>query len=64
MPDLHTLSAIELCTAYASGQLSPVQATQAVIEQIARQEPRLNALYAYDPEAALAQARASEASGS
>ena len=61
MPDLHTLSATELCAAYASGQLSPVQATQAVIEQIARQEPRLNALYAYDPEAALAQARASEA---
>ena len=61
MPDLHTLSATELCAAYASGQLSPVQATQAVIEQIARQEPRLNALYAYEPEAALAQARASEA---
>ena len=61
MPDLHTLSATELSAAYASGQLSPVQATQAVIEQIARQEPRLNALYAYDPEAALAQARASEA---
>ena len=61
MPDLHSLSATELCAAYASGQLSPVQATQAVIEQIARQEPRLNALYAYDPEAALAQARASEA---
>ena len=61
MPDLHTLSATELSAAYGSGQLSPVQATQAVIEQIARQEPRLNALYAYEPEASLAQARASEA---
>ena len=61
MPALHALSAIELSAAYASGALSPVQATQAVIEQIARQEPQLNALYAYDPEAALAQARASQA---
>ena len=61
MPALHALSAIELSAAYASGALSPVQATQAVIQQIARQEPQLNALYAYDPEAALAQARASQA---
>ena len=61
MPALHTLSATELSAAYASGQLSPVQASQAVIDQIARQEPQLNALYAYDPEAVLAQARASEA---
>jgi len=61
MTALHTLSATELSAAYASGRLSPVEATQAVIDQIARQEPRLNALYAYDPEAALAQARASQA---
>ena len=61
MPALHALSAIELSAAYASGALSPVEATQAVIAQIARQEPQLNALYAYDPEAALAQASASEA---
>ena len=61
MAALHTLSATELSTAYASGRLSPVEATQAVIAQIARQEPQLQALYAYDPEAALDQARASEA---
>ena len=61
MPVLHTLSATELSAAYASGQLSPVEATQAVIDQIERQEPRLRALYAYDPDAALAQARASQA---
>ena len=61
MPALHTLSATELSAAYASGQLSPVEATQAVIDQIERQEPRLRALYAYDPDAALAQARASQA---
>ena len=61
MPALHSFSATELSAAFAEGRLSPVEATQAVIEQIERQEPRLNALYAYDPEAALAQARASEA---
>ena len=61
MPALHNLGATELAAAYAAGRLSPVEVTQAVIAQIARQEPRLNALYAYDPEAALVQARASQA---
>ena len=60
MPALHTLGATELAAGYANGSLSPVEATQAVIDQIARLEPRLQALYAYDPEAALAQARASQ----
>ena len=61
MPALHTLSATALAQAFADGSLSPVAATQAVIDQIERCEPTLHALYAYDPEAALAQARASEA---
>jgi len=61
MTDLHTLSATELAAAYAARQLSPVEATQAVIAQIEAREPQLCALYAYDPGAALAQARASEA---
>lgn len=55
------LSAAELLAAYAAGSLSPVEVTQAVIARIEVLEPRLNALYAYDPEAALAAARASEA---
>jgi len=61
MTDLHTLSATELAAAYAARRLSPVEVTQAVLDQIARREPQLCALYAHDPEAALAQARASEA---
>jgi len=61
MAELHELSASELAAGFAAGTLSPVEAAQAVIAQIARAEPVLNALYAYDPEAALAQARASEA---
>ncbi|MBI3367344.1 MAG: amidase [Burkholderiales bacterium] len=55
------LGAAELSAAFASGRLSPVEVTQAVIAQIERREPELCALYAYDPDAALAQARASEA---
>ncbi len=55
------LGAAELSQAFARRELSPVEVTQAVISQIERCEPHLNALYAYDPEAALAQARASEA---
>jgi Asp-tRNA(Asn)/Glu-tRNA(Gln) amidotransferase A subunit family amidase len=61
MSDLHTLSASALADGYANGTISPVEATQAVIAQIGRREPELCALYQYDPEAALAQARESEA---
>jgi aspartyl-tRNA(Asn)/glutamyl-tRNA(Gln) amidotransferase subunit A len=61
MTTLHTLSATELAQAFAQRTLSPVEVTQAVIAQIERREPSLCALYAYQPEAALAQARASEA---
>lgn len=61
MSELHTLSACELADAYAAGRLSPVEVTRAVIAQIDRREPELCALYAYDPEAALEQARASQA---
>jgi len=61
MAELHDWSAAELSRAYAARRLSPVEATQAVIAHIARWEPSLHALYAYDPERALAAARASEA---
>ena len=61
MPGLHTLSATDLSLAFARHSLSPVEVTQAVINQIARCEPQINALYAFDPEAALASARDSEA---
>ena len=61
MAELHELSAAELSRLYAAGQASPVEVTQAVIAHIARWEPRLCALYAYDPDSAMAQARESEA---
>jgi Asp-tRNA(Asn)/Glu-tRNA(Gln) amidotransferase A subunit family amidase len=61
MTDLHAWSAADLSAAYAKRDLSPVQVTEAVIAHIARWEPRLNALYAYAPERALAAARESEA---
>ena len=61
MSELHELSATELSRLYATGEASPVEVTQAVIAHIARWEPQLCALYAYDPEGALGQARESEA---
>jgi Asp-tRNA(Asn)/Glu-tRNA(Gln) amidotransferase A subunit family amidase len=61
MSALHELSAAQLSRLYATGEASPVEVTQAVIAHIARWEPRLCALYAYDPDSALHQARESEA---
>jgi len=61
MSELHELSAAELSGLYATGEASPVEVTQAVIAHIARWEPQLCALYAYDPDSALQQARESEA---
>ena len=58
---LHDLPATELVALYASGALSPVESTRAVLERIHAWEPHLHATYALDGEAALAQARASEA---
>src|SRR6218665_648944 len=61
MSDLHDLSAHALMAAYRQRQLSPVEVRQAVLPHIARWEPHLQATYLRRPEAALAQARASEA---
>ena len=61
MTALHTLSAAALSTAYAQRTLSPVDVVQAVIQQIERREPQLQALYHADADAALLQARQSEA---
>ncbi len=61
-PDaLHALSAIEMLAAYASKALSPLEVTRAVLQQIERCEPHLCAMYALDPQGALAQAEASQA---
>ena len=61
MAALHELTAAELSRLYAAGAASPVEAVAAVIAHIERWEPHLHALWACDPEAALAAARESEA---
>jgi Asp-tRNA(Asn)/Glu-tRNA(Gln) amidotransferase A subunit family amidase len=61
MAELHQLGAAQLAALYRRGDASPVEAVRAVIAHIERCEPKLHALYAYDPEAALEAARASEA---
>jgi len=55
------LTATELCAAYAARRLSPVEVTKAAFERIARWEPKLNAMFVLSTDAALAQAKASEA---
>ena len=59
--DLHDLPAHALLAAYRARTLSPVEVTQAVLDHMARWEPQLHATWLLRPEAALAQARASEA---
>ncbi|MBD2749050.1 amidase [Microvirga sp. BT688] len=53
-------SASQLLEAYARKSISPVDATKAVIARIEAYEPRLQALYAFDPEAALSAATEAE----
>ena len=55
------LTAAELTAAYRCGELSPVQATAEVLAHVALCEPALQATCAWQPEAALAMARQSEA---
>jgi aspartyl-tRNA(Asn)/glutamyl-tRNA(Gln) amidotransferase subunit A len=50
-----------LCSAYAKGKVSPVEATQAALERIGDWEPSLNAMYLVKADQALAAARHSEA---
>jgi Asp-tRNA(Asn)/Glu-tRNA(Gln) amidotransferase A subunit family amidase len=59
--DLADASAAELSALYRLGQASPEEAVRAVIDRIGRWEPTLCALYAYEPERALADARAGTA---
>ena len=60
MAAIHERSAAELAAAYASGELSPVQVTRALLERIEAWDPRINAMYRVQRESALEQARASE----
>ncbi len=60
MTALHELPAHALAQAYARSEVSPVEATRAALARVAAWEPRLNAMYRLDAEAALAAARDSE----
>ncbi|WP_449221293.1 amidase [Tistrella mobilis] len=56
MTSLADLSAVELGRLYAAGDTSPTEVTEAVIARIEAWEPKLNATWAFDPEAARAAA--------
>ncbi|MBO0829933.1 MAG: amidase, partial [Streptosporangiales bacterium] len=58
--DLAYLTATELVARYTEKELSPVEATQAVLERIEAADPSVNAFCVVDVDAALAAARASE----
>ena len=61
MSALHDLTAAELLAGYANRSLSPVDVARDLLEHVERWEPHLHATWLPRPEAALAQARASEA---
>ena len=61
MAGVSNLTAAQLASGYSRGELSPVDATRALLERIDAWEPRINALYRLHRDAALAQARAAEA---
>ncbi len=54
------MTAVDLVAAYGSRELSPVEATTAVLDRIRQADGELNAFCLVDEEGALAQARASE----
>ncbi|UZE51484.1 amidase [Rhodopseudomonas sp. P2A-2r] len=56
---LHDLSAVELIAGYAAKAFSPSEVLDDVFAHIARWEPHIKALYAFDPDGAHAVARAS-----
>lgn len=63
-PDIPTdpsaMTAVELVSAYTAGVLSPVEATQAILDVIAERDQAVNAYCLVDPERALVQAKESE----
>ncbi len=60
MTRVHDLSALELADGYRRGTLAPVEVLRELLRHIGRWEPHLHALYAFDPEGALAQAEAAQ----
>ncbi len=59
--DVHELSAAELSAAFASKDISPVEATEACLARIEGLDAEVNAFCHLDPDAAQAEAEASEA---
>jgi aspartyl-tRNA(Asn)/glutamyl-tRNA(Gln) amidotransferase subunit A len=59
--ELQWLSATEAAQAIADKELSPVELMKALLERIAKLDPRLNAFIKLDAEAAMAAAKAAEA---
>ena len=58
---LHDLSAVDLVAGYRAKQFSPSEVLDDVLAHVAAWEPRLKALYAFDPDGARAAAKASTA---
>jgi len=56
---LHDLSAVDLIAGFRARQFSPSEVLEDVLSHIAAFEPHIKALYAFDPEAARAAAKAS-----
>jgi aspartyl-tRNA(Asn)/glutamyl-tRNA(Gln) amidotransferase subunit A len=59
MTDLHDLSAVELLKRYREKSVSPSDVFASVEKHVARWEPHIKALYAYDPDNARKEAAAS-----
>ena len=56
---LHDLSAVDLIAGYKARQFSPSEVMEDVIAHVARWEPHIKALYAFDPDGARKAAKAS-----
>src|SRR6202030_1848913 len=61
MSELHWMAANAAAAAIANGEMSPVEFVKALLDRIERLDPRLNAFLHVDAEAALKEARATEA---
>jgi aspartyl-tRNA(Asn)/glutamyl-tRNA(Gln) amidotransferase subunit A len=59
LTSLHDLSAVDLIAGYKARQFSPSEVLEEVLSHVARWEPHIKALYAFDPDGARAVAKAS-----
>lgn len=59
MPELHQLTATQLIDGYRAKTFSPYELADALVKHVARWEPHINALYAYQPDGFMQAAEAS-----